>query len=109
MSRGQGAVVPAYRTRPGVERVGPDLRGMEWRKRAACRLMPADMFFPVGTSGMAVEEAQAAKTVCVQCEVTEPCLAFALDTRQEFGVWGGLDEEERRDLARQAKVARARA
>ena len=80
---------------------------MDWRRRAACRLMPADMFFPVGTSGMAVEEVTAAKRVCGQCEVAGRCLEFALETRQEFGVWGGTDEDERRELVRRAKAAQA--
>lgn len=77
--------------------------GADWRRRAACRLMPADMFFPVGTSGMAVEEVTAAKQVCSTCEVNAPCLEFALETRQEFGVWGGRDEDERREMVRRAK------
>jgi len=70
--------------------------------------MPAEMFFPVGTSGMAIDEVTAAKAVCRQCEVTDPCLAFALESRQEFGVWGATDEEERREMLRRAKAAAAR-
>ena len=81
--------------------------GLDWRRRAACRLMPAEMFFPVGTSGMAVEEVTAAKQVCCSCEVSVPCLEFALETRQEFGVWGGTDEDERREMARRAKSSSA--
>lgn len=80
---------------------------MDWRRRAACRLMPAEMFFPVGTSGMAVEEVNAAKQVCRECEVCGPCLEYALETRQEFGVWGGTDEDERREIARRAKSTHA--
>jgi WhiB family transcriptional regulator, redox-sensing transcriptional regulator len=65
--------------------------------------MPAEMFFPVGTSGMAIEEVASAKQVCGACEVSGPCLEFALETRQEFGVWGGRDEDERREMVRRAK------
>jgi WhiB family transcriptional regulator, redox-sensing transcriptional regulator len=65
--------------------------------------MPAEMFFPVGTSGMAIEEVASAKQVCGGCEVSGPCLEFALETRQEFGVWGGRDEDERREMVRRAK------
>ncbi|HEX5268153.1 MAG TPA: WhiB family transcriptional regulator, partial [Acidimicrobiales bacterium] len=78
--------------------------GADWRRRAACRLMPAEMFFPVGTSGMAIEEVASAKQVCGGCEVSGPCLEFALETRQEFGVWGGRDEDERREMVRRAKA-----
>ena len=95
------------RMRGSVVAVAGRAQELDWRQQAACRLMPAEMFFPVGTSGMAIEEATAAKAVCGQCEVTEPCLTFALDSRQEFGVWGGKDEEERREMVRRAKAARA--
>lgn len=78
----------------------------EWRRQAACRLMPAEMFFPVGTSGMAVEDLAAAKAVCAHCEVRGACLDYAVETRQEFGIWGGTDEEERRSLVRRARQGR---
>jgi len=78
----------------------------EWRRHAACRLMPAEMFFPVGTSGMAVEDLAAAKAVCGQCEVNAACLDYAVETRQEFGIWGGTDEDERRNLVRRGRQGR---
>ena len=87
-------------------RPAPPSGGPDWRRQAACRQMPADMFFPVGTSGMAVEEVQAAKAVCGACPVSEQCLEFSLQTRQEFGIWGGTDEDERREILRRAKAAR---
>ena len=68
--------------------------------------MPAEMFFPVGTSGLAVDDLAAAKAVCAQCPVSVACLAFAVETRQEFGIWGGTDEEERRHLLRRARLGR---
>ena len=74
--------------------------GPEWRSYAACRLMPAEMFFPVGTTGMAVEDVAEAKGVCTHCEVRSACLNFAIETRQAFGIWGGTDEDERREMAR---------
>ncbi|WP_405886540.1 WhiB family transcriptional regulator [Streptomyces sp. NBC_01384] len=33
--------------------------------------------------------------VCSECQVREKCADFALSTRQEFGVWGGLTESDR--------------
>ena len=84
------------RTPPSHERLLVESGALEWRRRAACRLMPADMFFPVGVTGAACEEVESAKAVCRTCEVASECLDFALRTRQEFGVWGGADEEERR-------------
>ncbi len=37
----------------------------------------------------------------------EVCLAWALDTCQDAGVWGGLDEEERRVIRRARRRAAA--
>ena len=41
-----------------------------------------------------------AKAVCLRCEVRTQCLAWALDTAQDAGVWGGTSEEERRIIRR---------
>jgi WhiB family redox-sensing transcriptional regulator len=79
-----------------------------WRDRAACRDSNPDLFFPVGSTGGALEEIQAAKAVCGTCPVREECLAFALETNQEAGIWGGASEEERRTLRRE-RLARRRA
>jgi WhiB family redox-sensing transcriptional regulator len=79
----------------------------DWRERAACRDTDPDLFFPIGTTGPAIEQIDAAKAVCRQCEVQAPCLEFALATNQEAGVWGGASEEERRKL-RKAWLARQR-
>ncbi|WP_298800429.1 WhiB family transcriptional regulator [uncultured Pseudonocardia sp.] len=73
---------------------------MDWRHRAICRDEDAELFFPVGTTGAAALQLAEAKTVCRRCPATSACLAFALETGQDHGVWGGLSEEERRALRR---------
>ncbi|MGI9032453.1 MAG: WhiB family transcriptional regulator [Acidimicrobiales bacterium] len=78
-----------------------------WRDRAACRGRDPDVFFPVGSTGAAVEETQVAKQLCGPCLVREECLQFALKTNQESGIWGGTTEDERRRL-RGAWLARQR-
>jgi WhiB family transcriptional regulator, redox-sensing transcriptional regulator len=80
----------------------------EWRKVAACRDTDPDLFFPVGTTGPAIEQIENAKAVCRTCDAQVPCLEFALSTNQDSGVWGGTSEEERRKLRRQW-LARRRA
>jgi WhiB family redox-sensing transcriptional regulator len=77
-----------------------------WRINAACRDAPADLFFPVGTTGPAAETIEAAKAVCGACPAREPCLSFALATNQDAGVWGGTTEEERRTMRRAAARSR---
>jgi len=79
----------------------------DWREVAACRDTDPDLFFPVGTTGQAVDQIDAARAVCYSCEVREGCLEFALATNQESGVWGGTSEDERRKL-RKAWLARRR-
>jgi WhiB family redox-sensing transcriptional regulator len=67
---------------------------------AACRDTCPDLFFPVGSTGLAVEQIEAAKAVCEECPVKAPCLQFALETNQDSGIWGGTSEDERRRLRR---------
>jgi WhiB family redox-sensing transcriptional regulator len=62
------------------------------------------MFFP------ATEDAAGpAKAVCAACPVREQCLEWAIATRQEDGVWGGLTDNERRRLRRRRRDAARRA
>ncbi len=70
----------------------------EWRRNAACRDTDPDLFFPVGTTGPAIEQIANAKAVCQQCEAQTDCLEFAIATNQDSGIWGGTSEEERRQL-----------
>lgn len=41
-----------------------------------------------------------ARQICNSCYVEEDCLEYALNTREDFGVWGGATEEERRRMIR---------
>lgn len=72
-----------------------------WRQSAACRSYDPELFFPIGKTGRAVTEIQRAKAVCAACPVRTHCLAFALQTHQDYGIWGGCDADERRALRRQ--------
>ncbi|MEM9033577.1 MAG: WhiB family transcriptional regulator [Actinomycetota bacterium] len=78
-----------------------------WRDVASCRDTSPDLFFPVGTTGPALDQIAAAKRVCGECPVAEECLEYALLTNQDTGVWGGFSEEERRQM-RKARRAAAR-
>ena len=80
---------------------------MDWRHVAACREVDPELFFPIGTTGLALDQIDAAKQVCEACPVSGECLEFALGTNQEAGVWGGLTEDERRRLRKGIDVAPA--
>jgi WhiB family redox-sensing transcriptional regulator len=46
-----------------------------------------------------------AKAVCNSCPVIDMCREFALETREPFGVWGGLGETERRMILERRDLA----
>jgi WhiB family redox-sensing transcriptional regulator len=74
-----------------------------WRERAACAEVETGAFFPLGQVGAALEQVRQAKRICCGCPVRDACLDFAITTNQEYGVWGGADEEERRSIRRQRR------
>ncbi|MGH8901216.1 MAG: WhiB family transcriptional regulator [Egibacteraceae bacterium] len=76
---------------------------MSWRDKAACRDMDVEFFFPQGTAGAALEQANQAKAVCAGCPVVDACLEWALETNQDAGVWGAKTEDERRTIRRQQR------
>ena len=73
---------------------------------AACGQADPELFFPIGSAGAGAAEIQRAKAICAGCPVRHPCLTYALATSQEFGIWGGRDENERRLLHRQWRESR---
>ncbi len=77
-----------------------------WRDEALCRDTDPGLFFPVGTTGLALVAIDKAKQVCAECQVRTECLDFALETNQDSGIWGGLSEEERRVIRRRRAAAR---
>lgn len=79
-----------------------------WERLAACVKSDPTQFFPVGKGSDALAAAAAAKAVCARCPVRDRCAEFALDTNQQYGIWGGLDEEERRAIRRSRLPARRR-
>ena len=76
-----------------------------WRTDAICRDTDPDLFFPIGTTGQALTQIARAKQVCGECPVRVDCLDYALETNQDSGIWGGLSEEERRDIRRRNAAA----
>ncbi len=40
----------------------------------------------------------AARLMCQGCPIKQACLQFALDSNEQFGVWGGLTAAERSEL-----------
>ena len=75
-----------------------------WQWRAACRGEDANLFFPpnhVEDREARLLREQQAKAICATCPVRIECLEYAVRTRESHGIWGGLNELERRILIRQ--------
>jgi WhiB family transcriptional regulator, redox-sensing transcriptional regulator len=72
----------------------------DWRSQGACLSADPDLFFPISPGGASQRQVRRAKAVCATCPVQAECLAFAVETRQVHGVWGGLGEEELARLRR---------
>lgn len=65
-----------------------------WQLFANCLGVDPALFFP--DRGVPTKDA---KEVCQSCVVRKDCLEYAL-AEEEFGIWGGLSERERRRLRR---------
>lgn len=92
---GKSAVAARVGGRPDVAdgREIRDERG-EWIVNARCRQGDPDALFVRGA------QQREAAAICRPCPVLEKCRAEALDNREEFGIWGGLTERQRRALLR---------
>ncbi|HUV57962.1 MAG TPA: WhiB family transcriptional regulator [Acidimicrobiales bacterium] len=76
---------------------------LEWSEAAACRGSEAALFYPADSSERKEERAERelmAKRICAGCEVRDECLRAAVDRHETYGIWGGLNEFERRSLLR---------
>jgi WhiB family redox-sensing transcriptional regulator len=75
---------------------------MEWRRNAACRnLDPTTFYPPAGGESRAERHRRErdAKEICTSCSVVAACLADALAHDEQHGVWGGLNDVERRRVS----------
>lgn len=68
-----------------------------WQDAAACRGEDIELFF--GPDGERQPEREVrerkAKSICARCPVRGECLEYALGKPERYGVWGGMNEEER--------------
>lgn len=64
----------------------------------ACLFVDPEVFFPASYGAAHRRQVDLAKAVCARCPRTAQCLALALATDEEFGIWGGTTPRERRRL-----------
>lgn len=78
-----------------------------WRDNAACVSVDnldsqarVELFFPERSHAQAAR----AKKVCwEQCPVRQQCLDEAIENKERFGIWGGLDTQERQAEAKRRR------
>jgi WhiB family redox-sensing transcriptional regulator len=76
---------------------------LDWTNAAACRNSEGALFYPADSAERKedrLERELVAKRICASCVVREDCLEAALARHESYGIWGGLNEIERRGLLR---------
>ena len=66
-----------------------------WSAHGSCASFDPELFFPEPGA-----DTSAARAICRTCPVRRMCLDHAIETRQKFGIWGGMTENQRRRLRR---------
>ena len=79
-----------------------------WQPKAACRGPQAAVFFPppqFERKDEKLERERRAKAICEECGVRSDCLDYALRIREQHGIWGGLNEVERKQILAQQELS----
>lgn len=80
-----------------------------WREHAACAAAieageaAADWWFPDMGRPSNGSGAKQARAICASCPVADRCLGYALANNEQWGIWGGLNEKQRRQARRRAR------
>jgi WhiB family redox-sensing transcriptional regulator len=71
-----------------------------WQLDATCRGMDVEIFFHPASERRHRKQRRIdqARAICHGCPVLEECRRHALRTREPYGIWGGLSEEERAEI-----------
>jgi WhiB family redox-sensing transcriptional regulator len=79
------------------------MTSVDWSSNAACRGSEGSLFYSTDSAErkeVRLEREHMAKRICSGCAVRDECLHAALDRHETYGIWGGLNEFERRSLSR---------
>ena len=69
----------------------------EWQERGSCRTANPSLFFAPDHESNHQRRFRetAAKAICAHCPVRAVCRAYAMQTGELYGIWGGTTERER--------------
>ena len=87
------------------------LADQAWQVRAACRGPQSIVFFPpphFERKDEKLEREQRAKAICTGCGVKGDCLSYSLQIREQHGIWGGLNENERKAMLAEREAVKVR-
>lgn len=94
------------RTEPPVTPKLPHVAQEDWRSRADCRNQHEIMYEHMGeTKMMKIEREALARRICIGCRVLEQCLDQAINNNESGAVWGGLNDDERRELKKSRRAS----
>lgn len=85
------------------QRVGVIAPGL-WQEKAACKGPHCAVFFPPSYLERKDEREareRRAKEICSGCPVQRACLDYAIEIREPHGIWGGMNEVERKQVIAQ--------
>ena len=68
---------------------------MEEAGELPCQNFP-DLFHPEGPQHNKEDDTRDAKALCQGCPIIDDCRMYALEAKEEYGIWGGLDPDERK-------------
>ena len=74
---------------------------LTWQQNGACRTGDGTDFYPPMHTERKHERLareRRAKSVCAGCPVRHECLEHAIAVDERYGIWGGLNQDERRLL-----------
>jgi WhiB family redox-sensing transcriptional regulator len=74
---------------------------LTWQDSGACRDGAATDFYPpihTERKHERLARERRAKSICAACPVRTQCLQHALHVDERYGIWGGLNQDERRLL-----------
>lgn len=71
----------------------------DWYDRAACRDSDNPDAFYIERGKNATE----ARTTCKTCKVKRQCKNLGVNNKEQFGIWGGITDVQRRAIRNEAK------
>lgn len=88
-------MIPVTHVRESVPWTGAAalIRPEPWVQDARCAETDPEIFFPEKGGST-----KSAKRVCAECTVRVECLAYALRTKQDEGIWGGKSALQLKEL-----------